>query len=60
MSDFHLIVHNPFGGYAKGALISNATEVQRILSGDNRANVHRIVPVATAQPPASEKPEKQG
>jgi hypothetical protein len=45
MAAYHLIVHNPFGAYPKGAHIRDVAEVERILAGPNRANVHRIAPV---------------
>ncbi len=60
MSTYHLIVHNPFASYQKGALISDPTEVQRILESDHHANVHRIQPVGQAAPGAAVGTEKQG
>ncbi len=60
MNSPHLIVHNPFGNYSKGALITDPAEVQRVLSGDNRAHVHRIVPVSASQVAETKLPENQG
>ena len=44
MGAYHLIVHNPFGPYAKGAHVSDPAEVSRILESALHVNVHRIVP----------------
>jgi hypothetical protein len=58
MAAYHLIVHNPFGAYQKGAHIRDAAEVARVLASSNRVNVHRIAPVGEPVPsaPATEKP----
>ncbi len=42
MGAYHLIVHNPFGSYQKGAHIRDATEVARVLTGANHRDVLRI------------------
>jgi hypothetical protein len=60
MSNYNLIVHNPFGDYAKGALITDPAEVQRILQSDHHGHVLRIAPMAPVQPTAEAKPETQG
>ncbi len=60
MSNYNLIVHNPFGTYAKGALITDSAEVQRILTSENRSHVHRILPIAPTEPLVVDKPETQG
>jgi hypothetical protein len=58
MAAYHLIVHNPFGVYQKGAHIRDAAEVERILASSKRGNVHRIPPVGEPVPPvpSTEKP----
>ncbi len=42
MGAYHLIVHNPFGAYGKGAHIRDAAEVALVLAGPHEANVLRI------------------
>jgi hypothetical protein len=52
MAAYHLIVHNPFGPYPKGAHITDAAEVERILAGPHHPNVRRIAPIGEkVQPP---------
>jgi len=60
MSTYNLIVHNPFGGYAKGALITDPAEVQRILQSDHQGHVLRIAPIAAVPPSTEPTAETQG
>lgn len=39
---FHLIVREPFGGYAKGEKITDAKKVAEILAGENEHHVIKI------------------
>ena len=59
MSTFCLIVHNPFGGYQMGALISDPAEEDRVLASDHHAHVHRIMPVGSVTTQESAVAEKQ-
>lgn len=40
--EFHLIVREPFGGYAKGEKITDQSKVAEILSGENEHHVVKI------------------
>jgi hypothetical protein len=40
--DFHLVVVRSFGGYAKGAVISAATEISAVLAGEFSHHVVRV------------------
>ncbi len=42
--DHHLVVRHPFGNYAKGAMITDADEIDAILAGDGKDSVHKIAP----------------
>jgi hypothetical protein len=46
---YHLVVRNPFGGHAKGATITDATTVAKILADPHRAScvVKLLAPVST-------------
>lgn len=41
--EFHLIVREPFGGYAKGEKITDPEKITEILSGENEHHVIKIV-----------------
>lgn len=41
--EFHLIVREPFGGYAKGEKITDQSKVAEILAGENEHHVLKIV-----------------
>ncbi len=56
MGTYHLIVHNPFGSYGKGAHIRDAAEVALVLAGPHQENVLRIAAVG-GEAVASSKPE---
>lgn len=52
--DFHLIVKEPFGGYAKGDEITDSAEVARVLASENENHViKRAAP--PAEPPKASK-----
>jgi hypothetical protein len=60
MGAYHLIVHNPFGSYQKGAHIRDDAELERVLAGPNHRDVLRIAAVGvvsgTAPAPADVTP----
>jgi len=60
MGAYHLIVHNPFGSYQKGAHIRDAAEVARVLAGPNRRDVLRIAPVGDETPAPAPAPHAEG
>lgn len=37
--EFHLVVHEPFGGYKKGDEITDPEKVAEILEGENQSHV---------------------
>ena len=46
----HLIVKQPFGGYAKGDVITDARTVATVLAGENADHVLRMTPPVDAPP----------
>ncbi len=45
-----LTVINPFGGYAKGAQITDADEIKKILASEHATNVIRSAEATTDKP----------
>jgi hypothetical protein len=60
MGACHLIVHNPFGPYGKGAHISDASEVARVLAGPHCDNVLRVAPIGESEAAAPTDVRGQG
>jgi hypothetical protein len=52
MSEYHLIVREPWGDYARGDHIADAATVTEILAGERRTHVVRIAPLTTTPPAA--------
>ena len=47
----HLVVVRPFGTYAKGTVISDATLIAQVLASEKATHVVRVQPLAqTSQP----------
>lgn len=44
--EFHLIVREPFGGYKKGEMITDADKVKEILAGENE---HHVIKIAATE-----------
>ncbi len=52
-TDIELVVINPFPGYEKGQIISDAETIEKILEGDWAHNVIKKAKQAPADPSAS-------
>lgn len=57
MSEIHLVVTVPFGGYDKGDRITDAAKVAEILEGENSGHVLKVPAVQEepAEVPAKKK-----
>lgn len=54
MSEIHLVVTVPFGGFDKGDRITEAAKVAEILDGENSGHVLKV-PAVKPEEPAKKK-----
>ncbi len=55
--DTQLVVVRPFGGFARGAVVTDPAKIRAILAGEHALNVVRVLGPSAARPqsPASAK-----